>query len=220
MPVDAPSVAEESRTRPSGATTPSHGEAGTDARSRLLEAAARLICARGVGATGIDAVLAEAGVAKATLYRAFGSKEGLVEAVLDRHSRHWSGWFNARLASLDGAAETRLLGAFDLLAEWFASPEFRGCPILNAIGEGPEAGAPARRVAALHKSRLMPTLTALAREAGVADPQALVEALLLLMDGAIVVAMATGNPAPAATARDTFAALLQDRLASRPPGTG
>lgn len=219
MPVDAPSVADDSRSRAGQAATPPDAEGTADVRSRLLEAAARLICARGVGGTGIDSVLAEAGVAKATLYRAFGSKEGLVEAVLDRHSRQWSSWFMTRLASLHGSAETRLLGAFDLLAEWFASPEFRGCPILNAIGEGPEAAAPARRVAALHKARLAPALTDLARQAGADDPEALVEALLLLMDGAIVVAMATASPAPAATARQTFAALLRERLAARCPST-
>jgi len=196
----------------SGPSAPADNAPAPDARSRLLDAAARLICARGVGATGIDAVIAEAGVAKATLYRAFGSKERLVEAVLDRHSLQWSAWFNGRLDAAEGPPAKRLLHVFDLLAEWFAAPDFRGCPILNAIGEGPDIGEGPRRVASLHKGRLAPRLLALAREAGADDPEALVEALLLLMDGAIVVAMAGRNPLAAATAREAFAAMLRDRL--------
>lgn len=180
-----------------------------EARARLLAAAERLICARGVAGTGIEAILAEADVAKATLYRLFGSKEALVEAVLDRHSRGWSAWFIARLAELHGTAEERLLAGFDVLADWFRSPGFRGCPILNAIGEGPAAGDAPRRVAAAHKARLSPVLLGLARDAGVADPQGLVDAFILLMDGAIVVAMASGSPAPATTARTAFAAVLR-----------
>jgi len=180
-----------------------------DARARLLAAAERLICARGVGGTGVEAILAEANVAKATLYRLFGSKEALVEAVLDRHSRGWNAWFAARLAETQGSAADRLLKAFDALAEWFSSPGFRGCPILNAIGEGPAAGEAPRRVAAAHKARLAPMLLALARDAKAREPDALVDAFMLLMDGAIVVAMASGSPAPAATARAAFAAVLE-----------
>lgn len=180
-----------------------------EARARLLAAAERLICARGVSGTGIEAILAEADVAKATLYRLFGSKEALVEAVLDRHSRRWSAWFAARLAETPGRAEERLLAGFDILGEWFRSPGFRGCPILNAIGEGPAAGEAPRRVAAAHKARLSPVLLSLAREAGVPDPAALVETFILLMDGAIVVALASGSPAPATTARAAFAAVLR-----------
>ena len=180
-----------------------------EARARLLAAAERLICARGVSGTGIEAILAEADVAKATLYRLFGSKEALVEAVLDRHSRRWSAWFAARLAETPGRAEERLLAGFDILGEWFRSPGFRGCPILNAIGEGPAAGEAPRRVAAAHKARLSPVLLSLAREAGVPDPAALVETFILLMDGAIVVALASGSPAPATTARAAFATVLR-----------
>lgn len=187
-----------------------------EARARLLAAAERLICARGVAGTGVEAILAEADVAKATLYRLFGSKEALVEAVLDRHSRSWSAWFAARLAETRGPAEHRLLAGFDLLAEWFAAPGFRGCPILNAIAEGPAAGEGPRRVAAAHKARLSPILLSLAREAGLRDPQALVDVFLLLMDGAIVVAMASGSPTPAATARAAFAAVLQAAKANSP----
>lgn len=212
--MDAP-AAQDSTTTQTIAGERGPGLSRTDeARARLLSAAERLICARGVAGTGIEAILAEAEVAKATLYRLFGSKEALVEAVLDRHSRGWSAWFAARLAETPGPAEERLLAGFDILAEWFRSPGFRGCPILNAIGEGPAAGDAPRRVAAAHKARLSPVLLGLAREAGVPDPQALVDAFILLMDGAIVVALASGSPAPAMTARATFAAVLQAAKAS------
>lgn len=217
MPGFGPVSAQDSTTaqttvRERAATTrPTRSE---EARARLLAAAERLICARGVGGTGVEAILAEAEVAKATLYRLFGSKEALVEAVLDRHSCGWSAWFIARLAETPGSAEERLLAGFDVLAEWFRAPGFRGCPILNAIGEGPAAGDAPRRVAAAHKARLSPVLLGLAREAGVPDPQALVDAFILLMDGAIVVALASGSPAPAMTARAAFAAVLQAAKAS------
>ncbi len=216
--IDAP-AAQVSATPQTMAGKPGHGLSRTDeARSRLLTAAERLICARGISGTGIEAILAEAKVAKATLYRLFGSKEALVEAVLDRHSRGWSAWFSARLAETPGQAEDRLLAGFDILGVWFRSPGFRGCPILNAIGEGPAAGEAPRRVAAAHKTRLSPVLLSLAREAGVPDPAALVETFLLLMDGAIVVALASGSPAPATTARAAFAAVLRAALDQAPVG--
>ena len=213
MPTVETDLASDSRSEIKQASaSAAESAASADARSRLIDAATRLICARGVGATGIDAVIAEAGVAKATLYRAFGSKERLVEAVLDRHSQRWCDWFNGRLDAAQGSPAERLFVVFDLLADWFASPDFRGCPILNAIGEGPDTGDGPRRVASRHKGRLAPRLLSLAQEAGADDPEALVEALFLLMDGAIVVAMAARSPLAAATARAAFAALMRDRL--------
>src|SRR5271166_6657642 len=77
-------------------------------RDRLIEAATRLFCRYGVNSVGVDEIVAAAGTAKTTLYRSFGSKDGLVEAVLDSEGRTWRTWFLAEIDGPGGPALARL----------------------------------------------------------------------------------------------------------------
>jgi len=176
-----------------------------------MEAASRLFCRYGINAVGVDTVVAEAGTAKATLYKAFGSKEKLVEAVLEREGRQWRDWFLTGLDRGEAPPVERLRRIFPLLEEWFAQDRFYGCPFINAIGEHDKAEDRLRAITIAHKMAVLGRIERLADEAGAADPSRLAHQLGLLIDGAIVVAMITRDPGAAGLAAEAgdslFAAL-------------
>ncbi|MDQ0675468.1 AcrR family transcriptional regulator [Pseudarthrobacter siccitolerans] len=125
------------------------------ARELLLEAAARLFYARGVGATGIDAITAEAGVAKKSLYNNFASKSDLVAAYLEARHEEWLGLYQARVDGAAGPRE-RVLAVFDAYvdhARFAYEHGFRGCGLLNAAAELP-AGSPGRLAVWRHKEEV------------------------------------------------------------------
>src|ERR1700754_1633338 len=102
--------------------------AGDDesARGRLLNAATRLFCKNGINATGIDAIIDEAGTAKTTLYKLFGSKTNLVHAVLESEGKQWREWFIGAIEAGGGDAQTKLTRIFPALKTWFAEERFYG----------------------------------------------------------------------------------------------
>ena len=185
---------------------PAPGEA--PARERLIEAASRLFCRYGINAVGVDTVVAEAGTAKATLYKAFGSKEKLVEAVLEREGRQWRDWFLAGLDAGEGGAVERLRRIFPLLEDWFAQDRFYGCPFINAIGEHDKAEDRLRAITIAHKKAVLGRIESLAMEAGANDPNRLAHQLGLLIDGAIVVAMISRDPGAARLAAEAAESLF------------
>lgn len=186
--------------------------AQTSPRDRLLNAAVKRFCRNGINATGINAVLEEAGTAKLTLYNQFGSKDGLVIAVLEREGSKWREWFRRHLAAQSGSPRDRLLSVFDLLDQWFRRPDFYGCPLINAVAEHDKLSTEIRDVASDHRAQVMVELVALAREAGAVDPEGLCKQLALLKDGAIVGALMAQSPEPAANARKAAAVLIDAHL--------
>lgn len=186
--------------------TKSRGARGS-ARERLLAAANELFYAEGVQTVGIDRVVEQAGVAKASLYNTFGSKENLVRAYL-------AGRHEAMLAGLRRAIDRytdprrRLLAVFDALAELFADPGFRGCAFITASAEAPDGGA-IQRAADDYRAEVRSLLTELARQAGASDPQLLGRQLLLLYDGSGISAQ-LDRDAHAATAAQSAAEVLLD----------
>jgi len=177
------------------------------ARERLLAAAEELFYEEGVHTVGIDRVIERAGVAKATLYSAFGSKDELVRAYLVRHSQTWQGRLTSGLATRFTMPRERLLGVFDLLGERIAEPDFRGCAFVNASAEA-RPGSPIEPVC--HESRGWVTdlFTDLARQAGVAEPGSLARQLSLLYHGATLSGWMDRDAAAAATARAAAVTLL------------
>src|SRR6266481_3841974 len=106
-----------SRKKNSAAAAP----AGDDesARGRLLSAATHLFCKDGINATGIDAIINEAGTAKTTLYKLFGSKTNLVHAVLESEGTQWREWFIGAMEEGGGDAQAKLTRIFPALKSWF-----------------------------------------------------------------------------------------------------
>ena len=190
-------------------------------RDRLIRAATRLFCAQGIAATGVDAVLREASVAKMTLYKLFGSKDRLVEAVLEQEGRLWREWFLSALVAGKAPAREKLDRIFPLLEDWFAREEFYGCPFINAVGEHDKNDPRIRDLAIQHKLQVLDAIATLAREAGAEDSEAIAHQIGFLIDGAIVTAMVTRNPAVARLAAQACGALLDASLrVAKPPARG
>jgi AcrR family transcriptional regulator len=178
------------------------------AKERLLTAARDLFCRQGINATGVDAVVEAAGTAKATLYKIFGSKEALIEAVLDAEGAAWRKWFLSSIDDAAGNAREKLIAMFDILGEWFAQERFFGCPFINAVGEFDKKDSRYKDIAMAHKSVVMRRITDLAAEAACADPQTVAHQLGLLIDGAIVTALITGDRHIAKYGREAAESLL------------
>ena len=178
------------------------------ARGRLLSAATRLFCKNGINATGIDAIIAEAGTAKTTLYKLFGSKTNLVHAVLESEGKQWREWFIGAIEAGGGDARTKLSRIFPALKSWFGEERFYGCPFINAVAEHDKDQKQFRNIALRHKKVVLAHIERLAGEMGAAEPAVLAHQLALLIDGAIVAAMVSRNPAVADTAGLAAGALL------------
>jgi AcrR family transcriptional regulator len=179
---------------------------GPPARERLLAAADELFYREGVQTVGIDRIISRAGVAKASLYSNFGSKEELVRAYLEsRHARTTERI--SRALTRFRTPRERLLGVFDAQGEQFTDPAFNGCAFVMASAEAPAGGA-VERAAEAYRDWVRTLFTTLAREAGAADPDALARQLHLLYDGAGLSARMDHDPSAATTARSAAAALF------------
>src|SRR5882762_10048501 len=176
--------------------------AGDDesARGRLLNAATHLFCKNGINATGIDAIIDEAGTAKTTLYKLFGSKTNLVHAVLESEGKQWREWFIGAIEAGGGDAQTKLTRIFPALKSWFAEERFYGCPFINAVAEHDKDQKQFRNIALRHKQVVLAHIEKLAGEMGAVEPASLAHQLALLIDGAIVAAMVSRDPNVADTA--------------------
>lgn len=176
------------------------------ARERLLAAADELFYGNGINTVGIDRVIEHAGVAKASLYDCFGSKDELIRAYLLRRGALREARINERIAKYD-APEERILSIFDLLGEAASQPGYRGCAFVRA---GADANSSDSVKSACEESRayMRGKFTELAREAGATDPEVLGCQLLLLYDGAATAGYMDANPHAAATARAVAAQML------------
>jgi AcrR family transcriptional regulator len=183
-------------------------------RERLLAAADELFYREGVRSVGIDRVIERAGVAKATLYNAFGSKEELVKAYLD--SRHEAR--RRRLAqAMEGIDSPRgkLLVVFDVMDKLFAAPGYRGCAFLNASAESP-AGGLVEKVSDEYREWVRSMFEGLAYDAGASDPRQLAQQLVLLYDGATVAAQMDRDRTAALAAKDVATALVDAAIRRGP----
>jgi AcrR family transcriptional regulator len=166
------------------------------ARQRVLDAASELFYQRGIRASGTNAIIAHAGVSKATFFRHFPSKNDLVVAWLEQPARRWFDRIQADLESTTEPKE-KLLAFFDLLGGWFAEDDFRGCPFQNAAAETPEADHPVRQAAHGHVREIEHFFRQTAAAARLAHPDRIAQELTTLALGAIATAVAVGSPAGA-----------------------
>ncbi len=188
----------------------------SDARQRLIETAERLFYAEGIHAVGIDRIIAEAEVAKMTLYNHFGSKDDLILAVLQYREEKFDSLFEKWMGQHVAAGLDRLEAFFAALKDWFASPGFRGCMFINACAELADAGHAGSQFSAQHKERFHAMLKeVIAGTAGSKAAESLTPAISLLVEGAIVTAVMQQSPAPADVARDAALALVSKNSRSR-----
>jgi len=189
--------------------------ASLPARERILLTAHDLFYADGIRATGIDRVIAAAGVTKVTFYRHFSSKDDLVREFLDHRHTRWMAWFVDALGRR-GAHERAddadaLLLLADVMAEWFADPVFRGCAFINATAEVGGSVEGALQRAREHKREMVEVIAGLL-PARLPGRMALAQAAGLGVDGAIVKAQ-MGGAAVAREAVDDLRRLLEALVA-------
>jgi len=178
-------------------------------RDQLMATAWKLFYRDGYRVVGIDTLLAEAGVAKMTLYHHFASKEDLIVAVLEQQSRKLLAAVDDALDAAGRSPGRRLMAIFDGLKVWFRSDDFKGCAFIRALSEYPDPDHPIHQAAWKHKRGMNQRVRAIATDAGVKNAAALADAISLLIDGAIVAAHATRSDAPADLARTAAQALLK-----------
>ena len=183
------------------------------ARERLLAAAEELFYGEGVHSVGINRVLARAGVAKDTLYSAFGSKEALIRAYLARRRESTVARLSGAVAGQDDPRQ-KILAVFDSQAAVFREPGFRGCAFVAATSEAPPGGV-IETDAAEYRTWRRDLFTDLARQAGAADPGQLGQQLNVLYDGAELTASMDRNPGIAAATRNAVTVLLQAAIPAR-----
>jgi AcrR family transcriptional regulator len=179
-----------------------------DARERILDTAYELFSRRGIRDVGVDEVIRRAGVAKATLYRHFPSKDDLVIAFLERREQRWTlAWVEAEARRRGSAPEDQLLAIFELFDEWFHRDDFEACSFINVLLEmGP--AHPAGQASVRHLASIRSIVARLADEAALRDPESFARSWHILMKGAIVSA-AEGDAQAAQRARSMASLLIE-----------
>jgi AcrR family transcriptional regulator len=185
---------------------PNKTAAKAPARERLLAAADELFYHEGVQTVGIDRIIEHAGVAKASLYNIFGSKEELVRAYLECRQASTNEHITRTLTRFRTPRE-RLLGVFDAQGEQFTDPEFNGCAFVSASAEAAR-GSSIEQAADEYRAWLRTLFSDLAKEAGFAEPDTVARQLHLLYDGAALSARMDRDPTSATTARAGAATIL------------
>ena len=182
----------------------------SQARRRILDTAYDLFSRRGMRAVGIDEVVANAGVAKATLYRHFRTKDDLVVAFLEERERRWTNaWVRDEATRRGSTPEERLLAIFDLFDEWFRRDDFEACTFINMLLEVNDREHPVGRATVGHLANIRTVVAELAEQAALADPEAFSREWHILMKGSIV--SAAEGDADAARRAQAIARLVIER---------
>jgi AcrR family transcriptional regulator len=185
------------------------------ARERIVRAAGDLFYAEGIHAVGVDRVTAAAGVAKATMYQQFRSKDELVAACLQRRAEQWRASVAGPVLALPGSAARRVGAVFERLGKTFAAPGYRGCPFINAAAEYPGPDGPVAAAIAAHRAQVRGLFAELLADVPAARRAALTDQLVLLYDGTMVGAQLDQGPRAARRARAAARQLLEGPAPAR-----
>lgn len=168
------------------AAATSDAPSAVEVRERILDTACRLFYQHGVRAIGVDMVVEQAGVAKTSLYRHFGTKDDLIAAFLAREDADfWGTWDSIADRHRDDAA-AELDTHLGWIGERVGRTNYRGCPQINVAAEFPELDHPARQVATAHKREMRRRLHDIATRLKARRPDELAGQLTLLINGAFV----------------------------------
>ena len=184
------------------------------ARERLLDAANELFYAEGVHTVGIDRVIERAGVAKASLYGSFGSKDELVRAYLELRQATRRDRILAYIARYDDP-RAKIIGVFEYLAVRAAEPDWRGCAFVNATAEGPLEQNATRRVSLDARAWMRELFIGLARDMKLPAPERVGKRLQVLYDGSLIAASMERDLSVVEDARTMAEALLDESQAAR-----
>jgi AcrR family transcriptional regulator len=180
--------------------SPTHAE-------RILAAADKLFYEQGIRAVGVDAIAAEAGVSKRTLYNYYPTKDQLIAAYLTGRFKH--------IAPSDAPAREQILGYFDRLKAMLEDGSFRGCPFVNAVTELGDRKHAATNLAVQFKEQRLAWYRSLLERMAVADPASLAVQLQILVEGALASALVRDDPSVARSARAAAEILLDAAVAGK-----
>jgi AcrR family transcriptional regulator len=180
----------------------------TEKRQHIVETAYALFKREGFHATGIDRIIAEAGVAKMTMYRHFPSKDGLTVEVLAWRAQRFDHQLD-QLAELDATPEQKIATIFDWYGRWFQSPDFHGCLFAHALAEFGDPAHPVFKAVADQKNGLKGRMRRIL-EAALPEDQAesIAAALLMLLEGATLLAQMGQGETAIRDARNAALGLL------------
>lgn len=170
------------------------------ARQRILDTAFAKFYAHGPRGVGVDTIIAESGVAKATLYKHFPRKDDLILAYLDQVDQIWFGQLRAAARGAGDQPRAQLVGMFDALGSAARREGFHGCAFINTAAES-EPGSEVHARTVEHKNVVRAWVADLARRAGAADPDLLARQLTLLIDGGLADGVLNADPASSAAAK-------------------
>lgn len=179
------------------------------AQQRILDTADRLFYAEGFRAVGIDRIIAEAEVAKMTLYNNFGSKDDLMLAVLEQRETAVVSMFEKNMEKHEHKGANRLDAFFLSLKDWFRSAGYRGCSFINATVELADRTHPASVFATAHKRRFHAMLGKIVMETRGKSAESLLPAIALIVEGAIVSSVMGQKTRAAEVAHSAVLSLLK-----------
>jgi AcrR family transcriptional regulator len=190
-------------------------DAESTARQRIIDTALRLFYEQGFRSTGVNQIIAESNVAKATFYSHFRSKEKLCVAYLQARHELWMSWLEERVER-ENPGPDQVLGVFDFIREWMSASGFRGCAFLNIASEIPDMGSDIRAEAMRHKDSLRDYIEDLLNAPGGSNSlcdgtqrQEIAAMVYVLVEGAIVACQNYGQTWPVDAARQAAERLLK-----------
>ena len=155
-----------------------------------------LFLQRGVRAVGINEIISTAGVAKASFYSHFPSKNELIMAFLSRRRELFTvGYLGVESRERGDSPQDQLLAIFDIFDEWFQTEDFAGCPYIRALvemGAGDAVGAASAQYLRDMRDEVKDAAVAI----GLTDPEDFAECWMILLQGSVVAAMGTGYTSP------------------------
>ena len=177
-------------------------------RDTLVEAAADLFYSQGIHACGIDRVVEHSGFSKPTLYKYFRSKGELVAAVLEMRARNRQSVLEALANDPDLTPRQALDAVIEYFVDWYGEGDYRGCALINGAVELPDPTHPGRETVREHKEWMTDFLGEIAASAGLREPRELAESLVLLEEGATVMAYVGAGAPVGGQLRRAASALL------------
>tara|TARA_R110002094_G_scaffold145911_2_gene135146 strand:+ start:3493 stop:4203 length:711 start_codon:yes stop_codon:yes gene_type:complete len=186
-------------------------------RDELVRNALDVFYRDGFHATGMDKLVAETGISKTSMYKHFRTKEEMILAVLRLRDEQFRNWFCRRVEDVGKTPKAQLLAAFDVLEEWFRSPGFKGCMFIKAVAEYQDPEDPIHVHSAAHKQVLFEYVHNIAIAAGARNAKDLARQLMLLKEGAIVMAVMRGTADAAKDAKAAARVLIDAALSDCSP---
>ena len=177
-------------------------------RDKILIAAAQLFYYKGFNQVSINEVIADSDVARRTFYRYFSSKDELIVEVVRFQAKGWLKWFEETLNQRATCPREKILASFDVLQEWYDSPNYHGCPFIKAALEIADVSHPVNEISVMARQSIRSYIFKLALDADIPKPEVFSQQYLLLVSGSILMASIENTAIGAEYARETLAVFM------------